>query len=99
MPFGKSSSFDNNGITTILNKFFTSLACHLKPQFSCAQEQGIYSGNSTTIASVDDFSFAKIRVELCSLKIKKSSGLKNIPTRFLKTGAEVRAERLTYIYS
>ena len=99
MPFGKSSSFDNNGITTILNKFFTSLACHLKPQFSCAQEQGIYSGNRTIIASVDDFSFAETRVELCSLKIKKYSGLKNIHTRFLKTGAEVRAERLTYIYS
>ena len=48
---------------------------------------------------MDDFSFAKIRMELCSLKIKKSSGLKNIHTRFLKTGAEIRAERLTYIYS
>ena len=99
MPLGKSSSSDNNGITTILNKFFTSLACHLKPQFSCAQEQGIYSGNSTIIASVDDFSFAETRVELCSLKKKKSSGLKNIHARFLKTGAEVRAECLTYIYS
>ena len=51
------------------------------------------SGNSITIVSVDDFSFAKIRVELCLLKIKKSSGLKNIHTRFLKTGAEVRAEQ------
>ena len=99
MPFGKSSSFDNNGITAILNKFFTSLAYDLKPQFSCAQEQGIYSGNSTIIASVDDFSFAETRVELCSLKIKKSSGLKNIHTRFLKTGAEVLAERLTDISS
>ena len=98
MPFGKSCSSDNNGITTILNKFFRSLTYHLKPQFS-AQEQGIYSGNSTIIVSVDNFSFAEIRVELCSLKIKKSSGLKNIHTRFLKTGAEVLAERLTYIYS
>ena len=46
---------------------------------------------------MDDFSFAEIRVE--SLKIKKSSGLKNIHTQFLKTGAEVLAERLTYIYN
>ena len=76
----------------------TSLAYHLKPQFSSAQEQGIYSGNSTIIDCVDNFSFVKIRVELCSLKIKKSSGLKIIHTGFLKTGAEVRAERLTYIY-
>ena len=29
----------------------------------------------------------------------KSSGLKNIHTRFLKTGAEIRAERLTDIYN
>ena len=47
---------------------------------------------------MDDLSFAETRVGLCSLKIKQCSGLKIIHTRFLKTGAEVRAERLTYIH-
>ena len=68
------------------------------------QEQATYSGNSNINASVDEFSFTKISVdfvkkELSSLKIKKSSGLKNIHTRFLKTGADVLAEPLTYIYN
>ena len=40
-----------------------------------------------------------VKKELSSLKIKKSSGLKNIHTRFLKTGADVLAELLTYIYN
>ena len=91
MKFGESSSSDNKGIATILNKFFTSVADllnqSLKPQSSSLQEQGIYSG------SLDDLSFTEIsedfvKKELSSLKIKKSSGLKNIHTRFLKTGAD-----------
>ena len=47
MKFDKSSSSDNKGIATILNKFFTSVADRLKPQSNSVQEQGIYSGNST----------------------------------------------------
>ena len=102
MKFGEFSSSDNKGIATILNKFFTSVADRLKPQSSSLQEQGIYNGNSTINASVDDLSFTEIsedfvKKELSSLKIKKSSGLKNIHTRFLKTGADV-LEPLTYIY-
>ena len=46
---------------------------------SSVQEQCIYCGNSAIIASVDDFSFAKTRVELCSLKIKKVFWIKNHP--------------------
>ena len=105
MSFGEFSSSDNKKVySTILNKFFTSVADRLKLQSTNAQEQGIYSGNSTIKASVDEFSFTKISVdfvkkELSSLKIKKSSGLKSIHTRFLKTGADVLAEPLTYIYN
>ena len=39
MPFGKSSFSDNKDIAKILNKIFTSLAYHLKPHISSAQEQ------------------------------------------------------------
>ena len=103
MSFGESSSSDNKGIATILNKFFTSVADRLKPQSTSAQEQGTYSGNSTINASVDEFRFTKISVdfvkkELSSLKIKKSSGLKNICARFLKTGADVLAEPLINLH-
>ena len=99
MSFGEVSSSDNKGIATILNEFFTSVADRLKLQSTSVQEQGTYSGNSTINASVDEFSFTKISVdfvkkELSLLKIKKSSGLKNIHTRFLKTGADVLAEPL-----
>ena len=77
MKFGESSS-DNKGIALILNKFVLSVADCLKPKSSSVEEQCIYSGNSTTKASVDDFSFTEISVdfvkkELPSLKIKKSS--------------------------
>ena len=104
MKFGESSSSDNKSIATILNKLFTLVEDRLKPQSSSVLEQGIYIGNSTLNASVDDFSFTEISVnfvkkELSSLKIKKSSGLKNIHTRFLKAGADVLAEPLTYIYN
>ena len=96
MSFGESSSSGKN-------KFYTSVADRLKPQSTSAQEQGTYSGNSTINASVDEFSFTKISVdfvkkELSSLKIKKSSGLKNIRARFLKTGADVLAEPLINLH-
>ena len=38
-----------------------------------------------------------VREQLSSLKVKKSSGMKDIHTRFLKTGADVLAAPLTYI--
>ena len=44
-----------------------------------------------------DISVDFVRKELSSLKANKSSGLKNIHTCFLKTGADVIAAPLTYI--
>ena len=38
-----------------------------------------------------DISVDFVRKELSSLKVNKSSGLKDIHTRFLKTGADVLA--------
>ena len=78
LKFGESSSSDNKGMALILNKFVSSVADRLKPKSSSVEEQCIYTGNSTIIASVDDFSFTEISVdfvkkELCSLKVKKPS--------------------------
>ena len=46
-----------------------------------------------------DISVDFVRKELSSLKVNKSSGLKDIHTRFLKTGADVLAAPLTHIFN
>ena len=46
-----------------------------------------------------DTSVDFVRKELSSLKVNKSSGLKDIHTRFLKTRADVLAAPLTYIFN
>jgi hypothetical protein len=91
----------NLAIANCFNTFFTTVGVRLKNSFSHK-----YPKNSRVVnlSSASEFQFKDITVdfvrkELSSLKMKKSSGLKDIHTRLLKLGADVLASPLTYIFN
>ena len=91
----------NQGMATILNKFFTTVAERLKSTQPNQVDLSNVS-NAPILVSVKNFEFKDISVdfvrkELSSSKVNKSSGLEYIHIRFLKTGADVIAAPLTYI--
>ena len=90
-------------MATILSNFFTSVAERLKSMQSNQVSLSDVSDVSN-LASVKNFELKDIlvdivRKELFSLKVNKSSDLKDIHTRFLKTGADILAAPLTYIFN
>ena len=99
----KISYTSDQGMATIFNKFFTSVAERLKStqsnQVSLSDVSDVPNLASVKNFEFNDVSVDFVRKELSSLKVNKSSGLRDIHTPFLKTGADVLAAPLTYIFN
>ena len=96
---------DNSGIANCFNKFFTSLGARLRAAFLgppiSVSRPGVPVAN---YKDVPDFTFKPVTVnfihkELSSLRVNKSSGIKGIDTRILKTGCNFVAPPLTHIFN
>ena len=91
---------DNFEITNCFNKFFTSVgkktALSYLGSFTCRYD--LHKSNNIEIPTFifEDISVDFVRKQLSSLPVNKSSGLKDIHSRFLKAGASVLASPLTW---
>ena len=93
---------DNSGIANCFNKFFTSLGARLKstlPVLNVCKRKACLTTGEVPDFALKDISVDFVRKELSSLRVNKSSGLKDIHSRILKAGASVLAPPLTHIYN
>ena len=91
-----TDSFD---IANCFNKFFTSVGTRLTSALPVSRDFPTTSSQNTPQFVFKDISVDFVRKELSSLRVNKSSGLKDIHSRILKVGANILAAPLTHIYN
>ncbi|PFX13381.1 RNA-directed DNA polymerase from mobile element jockey [Stylophora pistillata] len=96
---------DKNPITESFNHFFTSIVKTINEKLSkisCKRQQSCLQNTEATFTN-ENFELSLVRPNvvynvLRKLKVKKATGLHNIPARLLQDGAPAISEYLTHLF-
>ena len=108
MDIDGEACLDSSKVANFINTFFTSVASNLVKKLPLSQNkfgtdteifQSYYSDMGITegILRLSSVTIDYVFSELCKLQPSKSTGLDDIPARFLRDGASILKHPITYI--